>query len=211
MEEGGFEFTHFWDGRHVGLNIYQIWDAIRVACANPSRILEIGAFEGRSTCGMIELFAVHGPIAITCIDNWQGAIIDTQRVLSEHEDRFDRNVALAIGRAPHPVEFRKIKADSFLGLSTLVHQGESASFDWIYLDASHKASDVLCDAVAAFRLLKSGGILVFDDYLWAEPLLRGGSVIDTPKPAIDAFVNLHFDQLTILAGAGLWQFYIRKN
>jgi predicted O-methyltransferase YrrM len=211
MEDGGFEFTHFWDGRHIGLDIYQIWDAIRAANANPSRILEIGAFEGRSTCKMIALFAAHTPIALTCIDTWEGAIIHTERVQSEHEERFDRNVALAIGRATHPVEFRKIKADSFLGLASLVHHGESGTFDWIYLDASHKASDVLGDAVAAFRLLKSGGILVFDDYLWTDPLQHGGSVMDTPKPAIDAFINLHFDQLTVVSGAGLWQMYIRKH
>ncbi len=35
--------------------------------------------------------------------------------------------------------------------------------------------------------------------------------MDTPKPAIDAFINLHFDQLTVVSGAGLWQIYIRKN
>ncbi len=127
MATGELSFTHFWDGRHVGLDIYEIWEAIRAASANPSRILEIGAFEGRSTCKMIELFAAHAPIAVTCIDTWTGAIFHSERVLSEHEARFDRNVALSIGCAPHPVEFRKIKNDSVLGLTSLIHQGESGT------------------------------------------------------------------------------------
>ena len=38
------------------------------------------------------------------------------------------------------------------------------NFDLIYIDASHYAPDVLSDAVLAFKLLKPGGILIFDDY-----------------------------------------------
>lgn len=82
---------------------------------------------------------------------------------------------------------------------------------WIYVDGSHEAQDVFCDAAGAFRLLKSGGILVFDDYLWTEPMQRGGHVNRTPKPAIDAFVNIFYDRLTVVAGAGLWQLYLRKT
>jgi len=37
-------------------------------------------------------------------------------------------------------------------------------FDWIYLDASHKYDDTLAEIEAAARSIKSGGILVGDDY-----------------------------------------------
>lgn len=210
-ETGELAFSHIWDGNHVGLDIFQIWDAIRIASSNPAKILEIGSFEGHATCRMIELFAAHAPIAITCIDTWAGAILFDERVDPAHEARFDANVAVAAARAPNPVSLRKIKDDSFLGLASLIYGGESESFDWIYVDGSHEAQDVFCDAAGSFRLLKSGGILVFDDYLWTEPMQRGGHVNRTPKPAIDAFVNIFYDRLTVVAGAGLWQLYLRKT
>lgn len=40
---------------------------------------------------------------------------------------------------------------------------------------------------------------------------KGGHVNRTPKPTIDAFVNIFYDRLTVVAGAGLWQMYLRKN
>lgn len=211
MSENEFSFTHIWDGQHVGINTPLIWQSIRNATTNPTKILEIGSFEGYSTCKMIELFADRSPITMTCVDTWSGAILFDERVEPVHETRFDANVSLAARRAAHPVTLRKIKSDSFAALAGLIHNGESESFDWIYIDGSHEAQDVLCDAAGAFRLLKRGGILVFDDYLWIDPLLKGGHVNQTPKPAIDAFVNIFYDRLTVLAGAGLWQMYLRKN
>lgn len=37
-------------------------------------------------------------------------------------------------------------------------------FDWVYLDASHKYEDTLAEIEAAARCIKSGGVLVGDDY-----------------------------------------------
>lgn len=207
---GEFQFTQTWDGRGVGVDFHATWNAIRNLCGDPGNILEIGVYEGLSTCKMIEMFAARRPISITCIDAWSGPTVHDARSDTVHERRFDHNVALAIERAGHAVNLRKIKAESDLALSSLIHAGESEAFDWIYVDGSHRSEDVLFDASASFRLLRSGGILVFDDYLWTDPLDRGGSVNDTPKAAIDAFVNIHYDRLRIFQGAGLWQLYLRK-
>ena len=49
-----------------------------------------------------------------------------------------------------------------------------------------KGRDVLLDGLLAFQLLKPGGILVFDDYEWNRPHRH-----HTPKPGIDAFLQLH--------------------
>ncbi|MCJ2014567.1 class I SAM-dependent methyltransferase [Methylobacterium sp. J-076] len=204
-------FSHTWDGRHVGISIFEIWDRIRTVTESPRKILEVGSFEGYSTSAMIRLFADRSPIEITCIDSWAGAILFDERVDPTHEARFDANVAIAVRKAENPVQLRKIKSDSFRAMASLIHEGESESFDWIYVDGSHEAKDVFLDAAGAFRLLKRGGILIFDDYLWNDPLAKGGHVNQTPKPAIDAFVKIFYDQLTVFAGAGLWQMYLRKN
>jgi SAM-dependent methyltransferase len=59
------------------------------------------------------------------------------------------------------------------------------SYDIIYLDGQHSSYAVIEDTILAFRLLKEGGILLFDDYTWdarSWPL-------DNPKPAIDFFLD----------------------
>lgn len=206
-----FEFTYTFDGLGYGGYFPETWDQIRAKFGNPAKILEIGCFEGFSTCKMIEIFAAHNPITVTCIDTWAGELFLDQRTQPENEARFHKNVALATQRAPHDVQIRTMKSDSFLALSTLIHQGESGTFDWIYLDGSHRATDVLADAVAAFRLLKSGGILVFDDYLWVEGMKEGNNINNTPKPAIDAIVNVNYDRLDVIRNAPSYQFHIRKR
>ncbi len=44
-----------------------------------------------------------------------------------------------------------------------------ASYDFIYIDGGHGATDVLEDAVLSFRLAKPGAVIAFDDYLWNDP------------------------------------------
>lgn len=39
-------------------------------------------------------------------------------------------------------------------------------FDLVYIDGSHLRLDVLSDASMAWRLLREGGVMVFDDYEW---------------------------------------------
>ena len=75
----------------------------------------------------------------------------------------------------------------------------------IYIDASHYAVDVVTDAVLSFKLLKAGGILIFDDYLWAGD----ENIIYYPKIAIDSFTNI-FSKHIKLIPAPLNQIYAVK-
>ena len=67
-------------------------------------------------------------------------------------------------------------------------------YDIIYVDGSHSADDVLEDAVLSWRLLKDGGLLIFDDY--ELPILV--SPRDRPKPAITAFVRCYRRELKVI-------------
>lgn len=96
------------------------------------------------------------------------------------EAAFDRNVAQVDAS-----RVRKIVADSRSALSSL--QSSGARFELVYVDGSHLALDVLVDAALSWPLLVDGGILVFDDYLWAE---LGDEPLVRPGPAIDAFLTL---------------------
>jgi SAM-dependent methyltransferase len=144
-----------------------------------SRILEIGSFEGLSTCFF--LWRLRDGY-VTAIDTFEG-IAEHAGYGSDVSDlaaRFDENVALV-----DAARVRKLEGDSRHVLVDLLGAGDR--FDLAYVDGSHLALDVLVDASLAWQLLEDGGILVFDDYTWHgfgdERLLR-------PGPAIDAFLAL---------------------
>ena len=90
-----------------------------------------------------------------------------------------------------------------------VERRQERLFRFVYVDGSHQAPDVLCDAVLGFKLLKIGGVLAFDDYLWAETSETTKDPLRCPKPAIDAFVNVNFQKLRVIK-APLYQLFIQK-
>jgi methyltransferase family protein len=142
-----------------------------------ARILEIGSFEGLSTC----YFLWRLPDSrVTCIDTFEGSEGLPSGARPGLEDAFDRNVALV-----DDSRVRKLVGDSRRLLLDLA--GEAAEFEFAYVDGSHRGLDVLVDAALSWPLLEPGGVVVFDDYRWVmlgdDPLLR-------PGPAIDAFVEL---------------------
>lgn len=120
------------------------------------------------------------------------------------------NVSRAVRRAVHPATVRKIRARSIYGLATLLAEGKTGAFDMVYVDGGHSAPDVLADAVLAFRLLRVGGLLIFDDYLWNNDAQHPNDILWVPKPGIDAFMNVHWHSVRPIAGKPLYQLYATK-
>jgi predicted O-methyltransferase YrrM len=78
-------------------------------------------------------------------------------------------------------------------------------YDFIYIDGSHVAKDVLTDACMAWQILKPQGIMVFDDYLWGVPR----DVLHRPKPAIDAFTTIFAEEAEIISNG--YQVAVKKR
>lgn len=185
-----------------------IWDQI-IPLIDPATILEVGCYEGASTCYLVDTLAQHHPIEIHCVDSWAGGLEHQGTDMAAVEARFQHNLAHAIAQAPHQVDLVIHKGFSDQGMIRLLATGKLNFFDFIYIDGSHQAPDVLSDAVLGFKLLKIGGVMAFDDYIWQETLPTGKDPLRCPKPAIDAFVNLNIRKLDIVP-APIGQFYVRK-
>lgn len=205
-----FQFTNNWfESRARG-----VWEQL-IPQIKPTKILEIGSYEGASTCFLIQKLAQANPIEIHCIDTWEGGIEhqpggNASVNMSAVEERFNQNVELAIEAVPNNVDLVIHKGYSDIELSTLFVTGKKNYFDFIYIDGSHQAPDVLCDAVLSFRLLRVGGVIAFDDYLWSENLPYGVDPVRCPKPAIDSFTNIYCRKIGIIS-APLYQLYIQKT
>jgi len=187
----------------------KVWEQlIPMLPANP-KAMEIGSFEGRSMVWIIEnMLGEKGELV--CIDTWEGGEEHGDQVMSEVEKRFEHNRALAMSKKgwdvlDHygPKAVGKVKGTSVDALTSFLL--DEYDFDFIYIDGSHTAPDVLTDACMAWPLLKAGGIMVFDDYVWGE----ARDVLHRPKLAIDAFANIFAERLDIVHLGE--QFIVRKK
>jgi predicted O-methyltransferase YrrM len=181
---------------------------------DPSRILEVGSYEGASACYLIDKVGKRKSMEIHCVDTWEGGIEHkvskgAREEMRAVEERFKKNIQTAKSQATNKVEVVVHRSRSDMALSGLIANGKEGYFDFVYIDGSHQAPDVLCDALLGFRLLKVSGVMVFDDYLWQEHLPYGNDPIRCPKLAIDAFTNIYCRKLKIISGP-LYQLYVQK-
>lgn len=200
------EFTNNW----FEASAEKIWQVL-LPQLKPQRILEVGSFEGRSACHIISNNNWIDKIELHCIDTWEGgAEHKSSNVdMSAVEERFDKNTAIAIGSTSKKTIIHKHKSSSLKAMTQLITDGFLSSFDFIYIDGSHQAPDVLTDAILGFALLRIGGIIAFDDYLWSENLPTGKDPIRCPKISIDAFTTIYSRKLNII-NAPNHQLYIQK-
>ncbi|HKJ25756.1 MAG TPA: class I SAM-dependent methyltransferase [Myxococcota bacterium] len=167
-----YHFSTDWTGPHTGLWLRHL---ARFMGKPDVHGLEVGCFEGRSTIWFLERIANGEGSTMDCIDVFTPAI----------EERFDHNIAVA----GFGDRMRKHKGYSQDVLRTL----DVESFDFIYIDGCHLASCVLTDAVLSWDLLKPGGMIIFDDYLWNLEK----AAFERPKVAIDAFLTAFQPQLRV--------------
>lgn len=164
-------FTEDWFSGHI-----PAWIETFSRYEKPERVLEIGSFEGRSTCWLLEHTNAH----VTCVDTWEGSDEHT----SEHKEglfeRFNENIE------PWKDRVTLVRGESGKILRTLPCE---ETYDFIYIDGSHYAKDVLEDAVLAWRLLKPTGVLIFDDFNWT-PGHNDVTKLDCPRTGIVTFCSV---------------------
>ena len=167
-----YEFTQDWFTPNV-----PVWEAALAPYKGKPGVnyLEVGLYEGRSALWMMENVLTDPTSRLTGIDLFDG----------ELKDRFFENLRRNGGAARATI----VVESSQVAMRRLPLE----SFDVIYIDGSHATADVLEDAVLSYRLLKPGGVLIFDDYRWLGALTPGALTRDAsgdfPKAAIDRFVQ----------------------
>lgn len=128
--------------------------AFGVKIGHGLRTLEIGCYEGLSTIWTIlQCAAIVERLASTyvhvCIDPWPGPEYKPIR------DRCLENI--------RRTGLRYVVVHEEPSLRALPRYNDK-SFDFIYVDGSHKAADVYDDTLQALRLVRPGGLVLWDDY-----------------------------------------------
>lgn len=141
--------------------------------------IEIGSHEGRSACWIMEnMLSPTGQLH--CIDPFNN--LQTKAL-------FEQNISQA---ASNRQSYKTVVDYSYVALARLISQRRQ--FDFIYIDGAHHNHEVITDAVMSWKLLKDGGIMVFDDYF----PLTDGMIPPSPKTAIDSFQGLFSKDFELL-------------
>jgi hypothetical protein len=168
------------------------WLGIVPQSMGPIRYLEIGVLCGNNVLSVENLFASHDNSVLVCIDPWidYGEYPEYKEKITTYYDMFIENTA----HIAHKLDVRRDFSHKVI--PTL----EDESFDIIYIDGNHEPHYVLEDAVMAFRKLKVGGWMVFDDY-------EGNDV----PPGVDAFIHAFMRRIDPRIGLHRCQAFVRKT
>ena len=160
------------------------------------RFLQIGAYTGDATVWLVDNILTQANSVLEDVDIWTGSDEDEHKAMdwADIERVYDSRIAFR----PNVIKY---KMDSREYLRSV----EEPTFDFIYIDGDHTAEGVLQDAVLAWRLLKAGGIIAFDDYLWEDP--RG--IEYQPGWSIDTFVGIVKDDSEVLVSNS--QVWLKKK
>jgi predicted O-methyltransferase YrrM len=194
----------------------EVWTQLIPLLPERKKFLEIGSFEGRSMAWIVENMLADdaGVASVVCIDTWEGGEEHGAENMDVVETRFSHNRLHAQDKywmrtkndnAQFIVETVKGESSWVLPHILTNWKGSVGSYDFIYIDGSHIAKDVLTDACMAWPLLKPNGIMVFDDYTWGNPR----DVLHRPKMAIDSFSTTFAEELDIVHVG--YQYVVRKK
>jgi len=141
----------------------------------PKKCLEIGSYLGGST---VTILTKCPESTITCIDTWLGWA-------GNYITKEGRNEASIYLYQGYPTLFHRFKENMEIrGLGNRIRaiplpsseayealKSNGDSFDFIYVDGSHRYRDVFYDLECYWNLLNPGGIMMLDDYensYWTE-------------------------------------------
>lgn len=132
----------------------------------PMKIAEIGCFEGFGTQKIYSKLCSNELSKLYCIDPWDDVYVKDSTIFNNFEGNHWFNNQFA--KFQNNTKDMQDKLVLCRGYSTTVLPTlEPGSFDLIYIDGDHSANQVYIDAKLSLPLLKPGGILLFDDYIWS--------------------------------------------
>lgn len=162
------------------------------------KFLQLGVFTGDATVWLCNNILTDKSSKLIDVDTWAGsdekshAEMDFSDVQRVYQEKVKDLPVVSIVSDTHKYLIRQL--DNFIG-----------AFDFIYIDADHTTVGVLLDAELSWPLLKSGGVMAFDDYTWGRDLPPS----KTPRPGILLFVEKHKQELDTLVINS--QYWIKKK
>lgn len=151
-----------------------------------TQIVEIGAYEGRSSMWLLDNILTEAGSMLISIDPFDDQGMQDCAIDKPGEVVFENFKHNVLNRYKNVLHCR-------LRSEEALRRMFSTRVSAVYIDGSHKAKDVLSDAVLAWPMLLPNGLMVFDDYLWS-----GSDHSQLPRVGIEAFLSAMHGEYMIL-------------
>lgn len=150
------------------------------------RYLQLGAYTGDASVWLCENVLTAEWNFLYDVDTWAGSDEEAHESID-----FDEVYEVYLAKTENYKQIRTFRQTT---LEYLIDGGADQPFNFIYIDADHTAAGVLLDAELSWGLLKSGGIMAFDDYTWGDHL----PAYLAPKLGINLFLHRHQGKYELL-------------
>jgi predicted O-methyltransferase YrrM len=151
------------------------------------QILEIGAYTGISLINIVKLI----PNSIGYgLDKWSN-YNELNNVMYINELEIEKSFYSNIIKEKLDNRIFGIKSNSTSKLIDFIKN--DIKFDFIYIDGSHLLLECYSDLTLSWQILKNGGILVIDDFLFEMD-----SILNSPFEAVNYFLKLYESNYKIL-------------
>jgi len=166
-------------------------------------IVEIGSWWGRSAALMVLLSQYYAIGNLLCIDPWQSenlaqgvAVLDQASAAMDTDEAFrifqTNLVPLAGGRLNYFRGESQVAAQAYgAGFEVVSETFGTVAYDGrialLHIDGNHSLDNVCGDARVWTPHVMPGGVIIFDDYVWAFG--------DGPKCVGDAFLEAHAERI----------------
>ncbi|WP_426955160.1 class I SAM-dependent methyltransferase [Muricoccus radiodurans] len=189
----------------------KIWALAAIARhAPPGDLVEIGSWWGKSALVLAWLAARHGIGDLLCVDPWtpegtrQGVEeLDTVSAAADHEEAmriFRINLLSFGGRGVNTLRLSSVEGAAAYRASRVVESPAfgrttyTGAISILHIDGNHAHEHVSADVASWLPLLRAGGWLVLDDYLWPFG--------DGPRRVGDALLSGRADDIRCAFTAG---------
>ena len=191
-KQRGMIFTNDW---FHGGSMIDIENNVKLGYDEPVHLLEIGAFEGKSTVWFSEKYLRHKDSTMTVIDPFLTSDTTT-RITDTTYDYFCQNVKKSINS--DKITVVKDLSEKVLPILFV----DKKEYDIIFIDGSHLHKDIILDLILSWKMLKKNGYVILDDYT------NNGGVV---KDVVEFWLNkcLKQNEWDILHDK--YQIIIKKN
>lgn len=205
----------FTEQRHHGAEVR--YEHLKHLINKPIEVLEIGVWEGESTCWLLDNICTHPDAKVSTVDPF---FYEDLARTSEEKEEFDMFASGNFNHKPDIIERyrnnlgeqgRKVThyyetSDQFFARLTMC--GSTTKVDVAIVDGAHNAFQASRDLLNCWSVLRNEGIMIADDYGWTGHKMPGFTEWESngPHRAIDAFMSivpardyeiLHLDYIAI--------------
>lgn len=183
-------------GRYYNKDVRNSWIHFFPIEDKPIQYLEIGVADGGNLLTVAKSYAKHPESRLYAVDPWMD--YDEYPEYKGMQDVYWNNFNTNLNNSGE----RLTKFSIHRGFSgDIVPRFPDNFFDIIFVDGNHETEYVYKDGIMALQKVKSGGYIVFDDYIdtWSQTM-----------KGIDMFIEDHKGSIEVLNKGYYAQAFVRK-